>query len=189
VTERAFFAALEDTIKQGVHHRQVFESFVPGFDLGAARRERAARGDPDMFDRRDLYPDVVPCLRALQQHRYRIGVAGNQRSEAGAALEALDLKFDIVASSASLGVDKPAPAFFERLAGLADAEPGQIAHVGDRLDNDILPARALGFVTVFLERGPWARLYRRMAGAGLADIRLRTLADLPSALATAALPR
>ena len=34
--------------------------------------------------------------------------------------------------------------------------PEEIAYVGDRLDNDILPAANAGLFTVWIKRGPWA---------------------------------
>jgi FMN phosphatase YigB (HAD superfamily) len=33
--------------------------------------------------------------------------------------------------------------------------PGEIAYVGDRLDNDIAPAAQAGLFTVWMRRGPW----------------------------------
>lgn len=34
-------------------------------------------------------------------------------------------------------MQKPAPAFFVRAVELAGVEPGKIAYVGDRVDNDV----------------------------------------------------
>jgi FMN phosphatase YigB (HAD superfamily) len=177
-----FMAAFEDVIANGEDHRRVFDRFRPGFDVAAARRERAARGDPDMFGARDLYPDAPPCLRALRGRGYRIGLAGNQPDGAVAALEALDLAADIVVSSASMGVAKPDAEFFARLVEMAGVSAREIAYVGDRLDNDILPARAAGMATVFLLRGPWAKVHVTKPEAKLADITLDNLIDLPHAL-------
>src|SRR4051812_38130377 len=139
-----FLAAFEDVIARGEDHRRAFERFRPGFDIAAARRERAARGDDDMFGAQDLYHDAAPCLRELRARGYRIGIAGNQREGAVAALEALDLAADVIASSASLGVAKPSAEFFSRVSELSGVPAREIAYVGDRLDNDVLPARAAG---------------------------------------------
>jgi FMN phosphatase YigB (HAD superfamily) len=56
-------------------------------------------------------------------------------------------------------VEKPAPAFFERLLAEAGCEPEQAAYVGDRVDNDVLPALRAGLVAVHLRRGPWGYLH------------------------------
>jgi HAD superfamily hydrolase (TIGR01549 family) len=177
-----FLAALEDVIARGEDHRHVFERFRPGFDIAAARRERAAATDV-LFAAQDLYPDAAPCLRELRARGYRIGIAGNQPEGAVAAIEAMGLAADIVVSSASMGVEKPAPAFFARVLELAGVPAHEIAYVGDRLDNDVLPARAAGMTTVFLLRGPWAKVHAHSPEAALADITLTDLADLADALA------
>ncbi|MGH9098837.1 MAG: HAD hydrolase-like protein, partial [Acidimicrobiales bacterium] len=41
----------------------------------------------------------------------------------------------------------------------------QVAYVGDRLDNDVLPAKAAGMFAVFIRRGPWGHLHARRAEA------------------------
>ena len=66
VPDKTFFSVLEEVIAQGEHHRQVFERLRPGFDVEAARRDRAARGDMDVFDAADLYPDTAPCFHILR---------------------------------------------------------------------------------------------------------------------------
>ncbi|HEY6571167.1 MAG TPA: HAD family hydrolase, partial [Candidatus Limnocylindrales bacterium] len=63
---------------------------------------------------------------------------------------------DLIASSESLGVEKPDPAFFAVIADRLGLAPGQIAYVGDRLDNDVRPAAAAGLHAIFVRRGPWA---------------------------------
>ena len=136
-----------------------------------------------MFAAQDLYVDAAPCLRALRERGYRVGIAGNQPEGAVEVLRSLDLAADFVASSSSLRVEKPAAEFFRRLAALADLSPQEIAYVGDRLDNDILPARTAGMATVFLRRGPWAKVHAGRPEAALADITVDTLSDLPDAIA------
>ena len=69
-----------------------------------------------------------------------------------------ELPADYISSSSSWGVRKPAPAFFDRIVATAGHAPGEIAYVGDRVDNDVIPAAAAGLVAVHLRRGPWGRL-------------------------------
>jgi FMN phosphatase YigB (HAD superfamily) len=89
---------------------------------------------------------------------------------------------DFVASSAGLGAAKPDPAFFAAIAGLAGMAPEQIAYVGDRVDNDVLPAVAAGMVAVHLRRGPWGRLQAAWPEAAEAHLRIDSLAELAGAL-------
>jgi HAD superfamily hydrolase (TIGR01549 family) len=182
VPEANFIAALNDVIARGEPLRNVFGHFCASFDLTAARRERAAAGDTDMFDARDLYPDAEPCLHALRTLGYRVGIAGNQPKGAVAALDALNLSADFIAVSGTLGVTKPSAAFFEKVADISGVAAREIAYVGDRLDNDILPARAAGMATIFLFRGPWAKVQARSPEAALASARLSSLTEIPRAL-------
>ncbi len=179
-----FRAALDQVIARGEHHRRVFDCFRRNFDFEAARHERLAHGDNYVHSAHDLYPDARPCLLALRKQGYRIGIAGNQPIEAEPAIAAMNLGADFIASSARLRAEKPAPQFFAEIARLAGAAPMEIAYVGDRLDNDVLPARNAGMVAVFLERGPWGRAHAQRGDAHLANIRLKQLLELPNALAT-----
>ena len=88
----------------------------------------------------------------------------------------------MIGSSAGWGVEKPSPEFFERVVREAGFAPGEVAYVGDRVDNDVVPAADAGLVAVHLRRGPWGYLQR---GAERAHVRIDTLAELPEALARA----
>ena len=177
-----FFGALGGVIARGEHHRRVFELVRPGIDVERERAARAAAGQHDMFDAQDFYPDAQPCLQALRQRGYRIGLAGNQPEAAEAALRAMALPADYIASSAGWGVEKPAPEFFARVAALAGQPPARIVYVGDRVDNDVVPAADAGMVVVFLRRGPWGVLHADLPAAARAHLRLDSLAMLPAAL-------
>jgi len=123
----------------------------------------------------DWYPDARPCLERLRAAGYRVCACGNRPAFVERELAPL---VDAVASSESLGVWKPEPAFFERVAELAGAPAEKIAYVGDRVDNDVAPAIAAGMVGVHIRRGPWGHLQQPPAEA----ISIRSLDDLPEAL-------
>jgi FMN phosphatase YigB (HAD superfamily) len=86
----------------------------------------------------------------------------------------------VISSSASLGVRKPDPAFFQRVVQLVEAAAAEVAYVGDRVDNDVEPARAAGLVAIHVRRGPWGRLQRTPEGVPAID----SLAELTDALAS-----
>ena len=81
-------------------------------------------------------------------------------------------------SSASWGVRKPDERFFERIVEEARLQPAEIAYVGDRADNDALPALAAGLAAVHLRRGPWGRLQETPAGA----VAVASLSEVVAAL-------
>ena len=110
-------------------------------------------------------------------------ISGNQPVESEAALARLGLPVDVIASSGGWGVSKPDPRFFARVVEAAGVPATEIAYVGDRLDNDVLPARAAGMTAVFVRRGPWGWMHAEKPGIEAAHLRLEGLAELPQALA------
>jgi HAD superfamily hydrolase (TIGR01549 family) len=182
VPRLTFFALLGAVIARGGDHREVFRAFRPGIDL-RAELESASRQDlVDVIGPEDLYADALPCLEALDDAGYRLGVAGNQPGSAETMFRDLDLGIELVASSETWGVAKPDPAFFGRIASELALPPGDIAYVGDRLDNDIGPAARAGMVSVFIRRGPWAWIQAGRTAPN-AMITIESLTELPRALA------
>ncbi len=182
VTRLTFFAALGAVIAARQHHNQAFALVRPGIDLVREREDRQAHGGRTCIESRDLYPDVLPTLRRLRAANLLIGLAGNQPADAEAEILALGLAVDFVASSARWGVAKPDPAFFQRIVVESGVAPNQIAYVGDRLDNDVLPAVASGMIGVFVRRGPWGVIHAGWPEAARASLRLENLEELPEAL-------
>jgi HAD superfamily hydrolase (TIGR01549 family) len=178
-----FFAALGGVIERREHHLAVFDLFRSGFDLAAERAAKNEAGVLWAVEERDLYPDVRPALKRLRADGYLVGISGNQPEGMTQALRALNLPVDLIENSADWGVEKPDPEFFVRVAAVAGLPPGRIAYVGDRLDNDVLPARAAGMASVFLRRGPWGLAHDRWPEVQLAAARIDELTQLPDVLA------
>lgn len=151
VPEFTLAGVLGGLIERREHHRSIF---------GFMQIESV---DPNIvgytIEAEDLYPDVVPVLQQLKAAGYLLGVTGNQPEGAVEQMDALGLPLDLVASSSVWNVSKPDPRFFERIALEMNLTPNQIVHVGDRLDNDVLPALKVGMHAVFLRRGPWGYLH------------------------------
>lgn len=182
VTRLAFFAALGAVIADRRHHREVVALARPGRDFAGESLARQAAGATTRIEARDLYPDAAPTLARLRAMGLSIGLAGNQPTEAEAEIRALGLAVDFVASSARWGVEKPDPAFFHRIVRETGLPPGDIAYVGDRLDNDVLPALDSGMIGIFVRRGPWGVIHAAWPEAARATARIETLAELPDAL-------
>ncbi|MEV5574913.1 HAD family hydrolase [Spirillospora sp. NPDC052269] len=183
VPRHTFLTVLGAFISEGASNMDVFEYFRPGFDLEKEEKARADAGVPNGFGPSDLYPDVRECLAGLRAQGLFIGIAGNQPVEAAEQIEALDLDADVLGISDVWGVSKPDQEFFERCAQLADALPEHVLYVGDRLDNDVLPAAGFGMRTAFLRRGPWGHIWRDPESEAQATFVLDDLASLPARLA------
>lgn len=181
VPRLTFFAALGAVIAARRPHTDVFELFRPGFRIEDEAVQKAAAGRPWGFSQDDLYPDALSALKDLRSAGYRLAVMANQPAEAMSFLQTLPV--DRVATSAGWGVAKPDSAFFARVAAEVGAAPRDIAYVGDRVDNDVLPARRAGMLALHLRRGPWGVLHADWPEAGQAHVRLKTLDAITVALA------
>ena len=186
VPRHTFSAVLGAMVATGREFRDVFGYFKPGFDLATERRRRAEHGRDDTFTEADLYPDARPCLAALRDLGIWAGIAGNQPSSAGDLLRAMDLPADLIATSQDWGVNKPDPRFFEAVIAAAPFPAHRVAYVGDRVDNDMKPARAAGLRTIFLRRGPWGYICAHHPDlAAAADWQVTSLAEIPPLIAAA----
>lgn len=100
------------------------------------------------------YPDALEMFRALHGH-VLLGVVANQEA---ATVEALrrdgfgDL-IDIWGISAVVGHEKPSREFFEWALAQANTDAAHAVHIGNRLDTDVRPAKALGMGTIWVTRG------------------------------------
>ncbi len=101
-----------------------------------------------------LYPEAEACLKALCGH-YHIGVIANQALGTAKRLETLGIGqyIELVVASAEEGVAKPDPEIFRRALQRAGCQAEKAVMVGDRLDNDILPAKQLGMKTIWCRQG------------------------------------
>ena len=100
------------------------------------------------------YEGVVQSLRALSS-RYRIGVIANQPLGTVERLTRWGLMpfISLCLSSAEEGVEKPNRAIFELALSRAGCTAAHAVMIGDRLDNDIRPAKLLGWRTMRVTQG------------------------------------
>jgi FMN phosphatase YigB (HAD superfamily) len=171
VPEHALWAALGVTIERGEDHSELFQH------LGVRRPPHI--DDVVVYDLGDLYPDALPCLERVRADGFRVGIAGNQSSALEAWARTAGLPVDVIGSSAGWGVRKPSAAFFDRVVAEAGFPAGEVAYVGDRVDNDVLPAAACGLVAVWIRRGPWGLLQQERGDAAFV---IESLDELPEAL-------
>jgi HAD superfamily hydrolase (TIGR01509 family) len=132
---------------------------------------RAAGAAEDLArrQRRELPWDAVPldpvpgaagALDGFHRTGARLGVLANQPASARADLERAGLLRRIAPEdvwlSEEVGLAKPDPAFFRLALGAWGLAPERVTYVGDRPDNDVAPAKALGLRTIRVLTGPHA---------------------------------
>ncbi|SEP53785.1 HAD family hydrolase [Amycolatopsis saalfeldensis] len=143
----------------GRDNAETFQYFRPGFDVARERQLREKAGKGERIEETDLYPDVRRALGRLRTQGLWVGVAGNQTSRAGELLRTLNLPVDGIATSGEWGVAKPSRAFFSQVENMVPGSAADIVYVGDHRDNDVVAAKAAGFRTALIRRGPWGHLW------------------------------
>ncbi len=101
------------------------------------------------------YGNTESVLKQLTVKGYRLGVIANQSPGTKDRLSSWGLLkyFDVVLASAEEGISKPDIEIFLRALTAAKCLPVNAVMIGDRLDNDIVPAKKVGMKTVWIKQG------------------------------------
>lgn len=105
-------------------------------------------------DLEKLYPQSREVLQKLQGS-YRLGIIANQSAGTEKRMVQFGIReyFDVIVSSAEEGVSKPDKRIFELALQRAGCTAAEACMVGDRLDNDIVPAAETGMSSVWVRQG------------------------------------
>ena len=103
----------------------------------------------------EAMPGAARALRALSilpVHCVATNATDSDGRGVAEALERVGLRKHLTHffTSGELGVSKPDPAFFQRVAREVGIEPGHLMAVGNDLRKDIVPAKTVGMVTVWV---------------------------------------
>lgn len=100
-----------------------------------------------------LYPETPAVLEKLAQ-KYKLGIIANQVEGTQKRIDnwGIGKYFDVVVASAEAGVAKPDSAIFKIALEKSGCKPENAAMIGDRLDNDIIPAKKLGMKTIWVRQ-------------------------------------
>ena len=132
------------------------------FDLGSTLLDEAACYEyraahpnsewPSYLEK--LYPGVPELLDKLAR-KYRLGIIANQKPGTEKRLAEFGIReyFEVIASSGEEGIAKPDPELFRIALRRAGCTPEETAMIGDRPDNDIIPAKGLGMCAVWVKQG------------------------------------
>jgi putative hydrolase of the HAD superfamily len=121
--------------------------------------------------RTQAFEDAAPCLAKL--NRRKLGIISNgAREQQIAKLRRARLldHFSLLLFSGDLGLGKPAPRIFLEACRLAGEEPNQCLHIGDSVEADVIPSRALSMYGICLDR---------RGAASIPSPVIPTLAELP----------
>ena len=101
-------------------------------------------------------PGIADLLLALRAQGVVLALAANQPAQMLAEVGLLQL-FDVRGVPKVIDLRKPDPRFFLHVTAALGLQPEECVMVGDRIDNDIAPARGLGMGTMLFRTGRHAR--------------------------------
>ena len=101
----------------------------------------------------DAFPEVRGSLRALQAAGRKIAILSNvDRDLIASSLPKLGITPDLVVTAEDVGSYKPAAGHWKRFTELTGAATADTIHIGASQYHDMVPAAALGYRTVFIDR-------------------------------------
>lgn len=109
---------------------------------------------PYSSEKEVLFDGVADVLKQLSAC-YKLGILANQPSSTLERLkkDGIYPYFDLCLLSETENLFKPDLAFFDYAIQKAECQPDRIVMIGDRLDNDIMPAKKAGMKTVRMKQG------------------------------------
>jgi putative hydrolase of the HAD superfamily len=99
------------------------------------------------------FEDAEPCLQNLAGERLGIISNGAREQQIGKLQRAGVLKyFSVMVYSEDVGLGKPSHSIFREACRRAGDVSGKCVHIGDDLEADVVPSRALGMRGIHLSR-------------------------------------
>ena len=110
---------------------------------------------PFSSEHEKLFKEVNEVLEYLSKKKYKLGIIANQNKGLKERLKEFGILhyFDVVISSFESGISKPDKQIFLLALKKANCLPREAFMVGDRLDNDIIPAEEIKMNTILFRQG------------------------------------
>ncbi|HFI0578109.1 TPA: HAD family hydrolase [Streptococcus suis] len=126
-----------------------------------------------------LYPETIDILEKLSPN-YRLGIIANQSGSVKELLKEWGISsyFQLIILSEEVRLCKPDLRIFKLALEEASISADKAVYVGDRYDNDILPAKSLGMYTVRILTG--FGKYTRENSKWKSDWVVASLKELPT---------
>lgn len=130
------------------------------------------------IDNETLYPNTLKTLEVLSE-KYSIGVIANQPEGTERRLKKYGLApyIKLIVASFDEGVDKPDEKIFQIALQRAGCSADRAVMIGDRVDNDILPAKSVGMRTIWIKQG-FGKFWQILDDSEKADCEIENISDL-----------
>jgi putative hydrolase of the HAD superfamily len=136
-------------------YQAIIWRLLGGRDASLARQIYSGLSKDDPPDLFELRPGIPELLIELHARGLKLGIVANQPARVVGKLRTAGIaeSFDYLGISELMRLLKPDPRLFLSVCQALQVEPAECVMVGDRIDNDVAPARALGMRTVLLRHG------------------------------------
>ncbi|MCZ6602566.1 MAG: HAD family hydrolase [Planctomycetota bacterium] len=141
-----------------------------------------AMSDSDYRRLNPIQSGAAEAIRELSSD-YRLGIIANQPARVEGLLREYGVwdHFQVKGISEVIGLFKPEVRLYQAILEKAGASAAESVMIGDRIDNDIVPARLLGMKSVQLKVGRHAEQRPRIPGEIPHRI-ISRMEDLPEAI-------
>jgi HAD superfamily hydrolase (TIGR01662 family) len=130
--------------------------------------------------------DALITLAKLKEGGYRLALISNASDDPNTQVlvDKLGARgyFEVIISSAALGIRKPNPKIFQEAMERMNLSPEKVAMVGDRLGADILGARNAGIFSIWIKRRADTPGNRAHVDTIFPDAQIDILSELPRLL-------
>lgn len=165
-------------------YREVLRSVVRGFGEHLGFEPSVSEQDslPNSLATWRPFPDTVAALRQLHA-KFQLGIISNVDDDLFAlTAPQLQTKFDFVITAGQARAYKPSPKIFQLANERIGLPASQWLHAGQSIYHDVIPAKALGLKTVWVNRASPRPGGAVKLASGNPDIEVRTVQELASVL-------
>ncbi len=193
-SHKSRFTEAADDIKKACGRDMTFEQFNALMYEGAGKRKKSpfyyalkrfgiTKIYPYSYEGETVYPEATEVLACLKK-KYKLGVIANQPAGLSERISSYGLLgyFDAVFGSEDIGLKKPDIEFYRYALKETGCTPGEAVMVGDRPDNDIVPAKKAGMKTIRIMQG-YFKVVRVKSEEEKPDYTVEDLTEIPGILA------
>lgn len=185
VSPEALRSRLEALVRDHVSaytRAYVLEQVPDEAAAAAILREVARRTRDRAGDLQPLLPGALEVLDDLR-HDHHVGILANQPATVRRHLEATGIaaRAECVLLSGEVRLAKPDPALYRLALERAGCSPAEAVMVGDRIDNDVVPAKAVGMRTVRVRSAAYG-IQEARSEAERPDVEVSRLDEIPTAV-------
>jgi 2-haloacid dehalogenase len=162
-------------------YRDVLEQVVHEFGrkTGFEATKAEMNSLPESLKNWQPYPDTVEALKRMKE-KYKLVILSNIDDDLFAhSARLLQVKLDAVITAEQVKSYKPDRAHWVEMLHRCKTTPDRVLHVGQSIYHDVIPAKSMGFQTVWVHRAPGYGATR--AANERPDLEVKSLAELANA--------